>query len=177
MKPCAGAPSKCCLAPLSSARLSIWPPIRARFRGMLISACRRSSGHMATIWVTSGLSSKRHSAPTPMSTLLPSSQALGDSLIQRVMSLIETPFDKLAESEAAERRELGARRCKETLSSTPWYAKKAAQAAAEGREPDYWKDLWQQHCNLVHPPVASSTPAKPPATSQQRLQPFATPPQ
>lgn len=103
-------------------------------------------------------SSKRHLSPTTMSTLLPSSQALGDTLIQRVMSLMTVPFDKLAESDASERLELGARRCKEALSSTPWYARGAAQAAERGKEPDYWKNLWQQHCNLVHPPAKSSTP-------------------
>jgi hypothetical protein len=106
-----------------------------------------------------------------MSTLLPSSQALGDSLIQRVMGLIETPYHLLSEAQAVERLELGARRCKETLSSTPWYAKKAAKAALEGREPEYWEDLWQHHCNMVHPSVKSSTPEavanmqEPPPTS------------
>ena len=92
-----------------------------------------------------------------MSTLLPSSLELGDSLIQRVMSLMGTPYHLLSEEQASERRELGGRRCKEALSSTPWYAKKASKAAQEGREPDYWEDLWQHHCNMVHPPVKSST--------------------
>ena len=68
-----------------------------------------------------------------------------------------TPYNKLAESDAAERLELGARRCKEALSSTHWYARAPAQAVQEGREPDYWKDLWLHHCNMVHPPTESST--------------------
>ena len=96
-----------------------------------------------------------------MSTLLPSSQALGDSLIQRVMSLMDVPFHLLSEEQASERRELGARRCKEVQSSSPWFANKAAKAALEGQEPEYWKDLWQHHCNMVHPQTASSIAALP----------------
>ena len=87
-----------------------------------------------------------------MSTLLPSSQALGDSLIQRVMSLIEVPYNKLQRQDQDERLELGARRLKEQLSSSPFYAKKAAKAILDGDEPELWKGLWSSQVNLVHPP-------------------------
>lgn len=86
-----------------------------------------------------------------------SSQSLGDSLIQRVTSLMKTPFDELSASDARERLELGSRRLRETLSSVPWYAKQAKSYVEMG-EPElaYWKNFWMSGCNTLYPPVESS---------------------
>jgi hypothetical protein len=123
----------------------------------VLASMAQTRGLMGMTLLTLNPSFTHHWRYTTMSTLLTSSQALGDSLIQRVMSLMETPYDKLAESYAAEKLELGARRCREALSSTRWYARGAERAAARGQEPNYWKGLWSSHCNMVHPPVQSST--------------------
>ncbi len=72
---------------------------------------------------------------------------------------MQTPFDKLPKSDRDERRALGSRRLRETLSSLPWYAEKAALAAAEGNEMAYWEGLWMSQVNLLHPPGGCSTPA------------------
>lgn len=76
------------------------------------------------------------------------------------------PFDKLADLDAQQRLELGSRRLRETLSSVPWYAKKAAVATAEGNEMAYWERLWSSQVNLLHPPVKSSTPKAAPLPSE-----------
>ena len=72
---------------------------------------------------------------------------------------METPYHLLSDAQALERRELGARRCKERHCLNPWYAKGAMQAVARGNEPGYWKGLWDSHVNLVHRPTKSSNQA------------------
>ena len=77
------------------------------------------------------------------------------------MGLMTVPFDKLSSQDCGERAELGARRLRETLCSNPWYAKKAAKAAAQGDEMEYWKDFWYSQVNLIHLPVEFSTAETP----------------
>ena len=95
----------------------------------------------------------------PKATPSFSSQELGDSLIARVQSLMQVPFNELSKIDKSERRELGWRRCRETLSCVPFYRNRA-QNHPRGEE-NYWTSLWMSHVNMVHPPVESSTPETP----------------
>ena len=93
-------------------------------------------------------------------TFLPLTYQLEPSEIQRVESLMMVPYDQLSNEDADLRAVLGSQRTKEALSSVPWYAKKAAKAALEGKEMEYWLSLWMSGVNFLHPAKASST-AKP----------------
>lgn len=52
---------------------------------------------------------------------------------------------------------MGSQRSKEALSCVPWFAKKAAKAALEGKEPEYWLSLWLSGVNSLRPANASFT--------------------
>ncbi len=91
-------------------------------------------------------------------TRSPLTQPLEPSEILRVEQLMTKEFHLLPTSQDRRDRErLGAQRSKETLSSIPFYANRAARAAQEGKEWDYWRGLWRSHVNMIHPPKDSST--------------------
>jgi len=90
-------------------------------------------------------------------TQLSLTQKLEPSEIQRVESLMTVPFNRLSNQDAAMRAVLGSQRTKEALSSVPWYAKKAAKAELEGKEPEYWLSFWMSGVNSLWPAKASST--------------------
>ncbi len=69
-----------------------------------------------------------------------------------------TEFHLLSKQDRLERIELGARREREAQSSIPFYAKRAAEAAATGDEMVYWRNCWSGHVNMVAPPRESSIP-------------------
>ena len=73
----------------------------------------------------------------------------------------------LAELEAWHER--AAVRLKEALSSVPFYAKRAAKAAAAGDEMDYWRDLQMSEATLERPSKGSSTPDPRPVRSTQDM--------
>lgn len=93
----------------------------------------------------------------PTATPSLSSQTQGDSLIARVESLMQTPFDMLSKTDREERYELGWRRLRETLSCVPCY-QKAAQTHPNG-ETCYWRDFWMSQVNLVYPSPSTATKA------------------
>jgi hypothetical protein len=81
---------------------------------------------------------------------LPPNLTMEPADIERVMSLMGTEYHKLPSSDRAARELLGALRCKEALSSDPWYAKKAALTAElTGNEMAYWQNFWSSHVNTV----------------------------
>ena len=84
-------------------------------------------------------------------------QRLDSTEIQRVESLMQTPFHLLSIRDREYRVTLGAQRSKEALSSVPFYANRAHKAAQENREWEYWSDLWRSGVNFLHPAKVSST--------------------
>ena len=68
-----------------------------------------------------------------------SSTPIPEDEFSRYLSL--DPSDDPGWQEWLAEQMLGAERLRERLSGTPFYAKRAAQAAARGNEMDYWLDL------------------------------------
>ncbi|MDP2367006.1 hypothetical protein [Rhodoferax sp.] len=90
--------------------------------------------------------------------LYPNPWAMQDAVtVARVESLMDVPYDKLEFDDAMHRQVLGVHRSKETLSSIPFYANRAAKAAADDKEWEYWRSLWSSGVNTMHPPKESST--------------------
>lgn len=68
------------------------------------------------------------------------------------------PFHLLpSDQDQRDREMLGSQRLKETLCSMPFYGNRAAKAAKEGKEMDYWVGLWRSGVNSLYPAKASST--------------------
>jgi hypothetical protein len=96
---------------------------------------------------------------------LPLTYQLEPSEIQKVESLMTTPFNLLPTNQDRRDREmLGAQRTKEALSSVPFYATRAAKAALEGREWEYWVGFWRMGVNFLHPAKASPESQCPPSS-------------
>lgn len=83
-------------------------------------------------------------------TRLPPNLTMEPADVERVMSLMGTPYHKLPKEDRDARELLGSLRCKESMSAKPFYANKAAQAAARtGDEMTYWRNFWSSHVNSV----------------------------